>query len=153
MRIAPADLKRLVHQRFGDRLRRAGSFAQLTVLGASACLDAAGGSGSLGLLWSSTYGAVGSTRTALGELRSGEPVMPYTFIATQPHLAAPLFAQHVHPLARSAFLYFEPQADRWLSELARAWLGQCDRVLIGRVEESSDPALEHRSEWYLLAKP
>ena len=153
LRIPPGELRGRVHARFGDRLRRAGPFAQLTVLGAAACLDTSGGSGSLGMLWTSTYGTAVSTRAALAELRAGEPLMPYTFIATQPHLAAPLFAQHVHPLARSAFLYLDAQGEPWLRQLARAWLGECDRVLIGQVEESSDPALQHRTDWYLLAKP
>ena len=153
LRIAPAGLKDRVRERFGDKLRRAGSFAQLTMLGAAACLDAARTAGTLGMVWTSARGALLATHSALAELRAGEPLMPYTFIATQPHLAAALFAQHVHPLARNAFLYLDAQGEPWLRELARAWFEECDRVLIGQVEESSDPALEHRSEWYLLVKP
>ena len=152
LRIAPSELKRRVHERFGDKLRRAGSFAQLTVLGAAECLEAAGGEGRLGMLWTSTHGSVLATYAALAELRAGEPLMPYTFIATQPHLAAPLFAQHVHPLARSAFLYFDAQTEPWLDALARAWLRECERVLIGRVEESSDPGVSHRSDWVLRSR-
>ena len=150
LRIAPAELRSRVHARFGDRLRRAGTFAQLTLLGAAACLEAAPGPGTLGLLWTSSRGAFLATRAALAELRSGE-LMPYTFIATQPHLAAPLFAQHVHPLARSALLYFEAGDERWLEALARAWLSKdCTRVLLGRVEESTAGADAHRSDWRLL---
>src|SRR5262249_1919794 len=114
---------------------------------------AAGGAGTLGMLWTSSRGAVGATGAALAELRSGEPLMPYTFIATQPHLGAALFAQHVHPLARSAFLYLDPHGGPWLRALAQAWFGECDRVMIGQVEESTEPSVEHRSEWYLLVKP
>jgi len=152
LRIAPSELRRLVQARFGDKLRRAGSFAQLTVLGAAACLDAAVGTGPLGMIWTSTYGALAETRAALAELRSGEPMMPYTFIATQPHLAAPLFAQHVHPLARSAFLHLEPGGERWLLELARAWRRDCERILVGWVEESVTESGLHRSDWSLLAE-
>jgi len=149
LRIAPTELRGRVHARFGDRLRRAGSFAQLTLLGAAACLEAAPGSGALGLLWTSSRGAFLATRSALAELRSGE-LMPYTFIATQPHLAAPLFAQHVHPLARSAFLYLEAGGEHWLDALARAWLREdCTRVLLGRVEESAGGDA-HLSDWRLL---
>jgi hypothetical protein len=149
LRIPPSELRGRAHARFGDRLRRAGSFAQLTVLGAAACLEDAGGSGTLGLLWTSSRGAFLATRSALAELRSGE-LMPYTFIATQPHLAAPLFAEHVHPLARSAFVQVEPGQEALLETLARAWSRDCERVLIGQVEESAAEAAPHRSDWRLL---
>jgi len=152
LRIPPPELRSLVHARFGDRLRRAGSFAQLTVLGAAACLEQAGGGGTLGMLWTSRRGAVLATRAALAELRSGEPLMPYTFLATQPHLATPLFAEHVHPLARCAFLYLEPGQDTVLATLARAWTSTCDRVLLGRVEESAAADAPHESDWRLLRR-
>ncbi len=152
LRIAPSELRSRVHERFGDRLRRAGSFAQLTVLGAAACLESAGlagGAGALGLLWTSSRGALLATRAALAERRGCE-LMPYTFIATQPHLAAPLFAQLVHPLARSAFVQAEPGRQALLEALARAWSRDCDRVLLGWVEESADAAAPHRSDWRLV---
>ena len=123
LRIPPHELRERVHARFGDKLRRAGSFAQLTVLGAAACLENTRASGSLGMLWTSTHGSILATSAALAELRSGDPLMPYTFIATQPHLAAPLFAQHVHPLARSAFLYFGPQVAPWLEKFPTVGAG------------------------------
>jgi hypothetical protein len=150
LRIAPAKLRGLAHERFGGELRRAGSFAQLTLLGARACLEASGTTGTLGLLWGSLRGAVLSTQSALGDLRRGDPVMPFTFVATQPHLGAALFAQLVHPLARSAFLYLEPDGEPGLLPLARAWLAGCDRVLIGRVEESVEDGIPHESDWGLL---
>jgi hypothetical protein len=152
LRIAPAELRGMAHQRFGGELRRAGSFAQLTLLGARACLEASGTTGSLGLLWGSLRGAVLSTQSALGDLRRGDPVMPFTFVGTQPHLGAALFAQLVHPLARSAFLYFEPGGEPGLLPLAGAWLADCDRVLIGRVEESVADGVPHESDWGLLAR-
>jgi len=160
LRIAPAELRTLAHKRFGDKLRRAGSFAQLTLLGARACLEEARqneagrteGAESLGLLWGSSRGAALSTHAALHDLRSGDPVMPFTFVATQPHLGAALFAQHVHPVTRSAFLYLEPGGEPGLVELARAWLRDCDRVLVGRVEESAADDASHQSDWCLLAR-
>jgi hypothetical protein len=155
LRIAPAELRGLAHKRFGDNLRRAGPFAQLTLLGSRACLETAGkvpgSSGPLGLLWGSSRGAALSTQAALEDLRRGDPVMPFTFVATQPHLGAALFAQHVHPLARSAFLYLEPGSEPELAALARHWIGECDRVLVGRVEESAADDAPHQSDWCLLA--
>jgi len=152
LRVPAAELKRRAHERFGDELRRAGSFAQLTLLGATACLEAAGGGGLLGMLWTSAHGTLLSTRAALGELRSGEPLMPFTFIATQPHLAAALLARRGIPVARSAFLYLEPGGERWLVELARVWLGDCERVLVGWVEESAADGVAHQSDWCVLAE-
>ena len=160
LRIAPADLRRRAQERFGGELRRTGSFTQLAMLGASACLrdtsGAAAGNGPLGVLWTSVHGTLASTRAALEELRSGGPLMPFTFIATQPHYAAALLARRGEPVARSAFVYLEPGGERWLAELARAWLRQdCGRVLLGWVEESAaDASMEtapHQSDWCLLA--
>ena len=88
LRIAPDELAPRARERFGGELRRAGSFAQVSLLGAQACLDAAPAAGSLGVLWGSAHGAVGAARAAIAEAASGEPVMPFTFVATQPHLAA-----------------------------------------------------------------
>ena len=94
LRIAPEELRARARKRFGGELRRAGSFAQLCLLGAQACLDAAGVRGPLGVLWTSAHGAALATRAALKEgLQPGAPAMPFTFVATQPHLAAALIAQ------------------------------------------------------------
>jgi hypothetical protein len=153
LRLAPAQLRARVGQRFGAQLRRAGSFAQLALLGAEACLDAAGAGRTLGVLWGSAHGALLSTRAALAEQREeGEPVMPFTFVATQPHLAAALLAQRSHPVARSAFLYVAADDWPWLMHLARAWLADCERVLLGWVEESAAEDVPHQSDWCALAR-
>ncbi len=137
LRIAPDDFPGRVRARFASELRRAGRFAQLCLLGAQACLDAAGGDGPLAVLWASEFGALHATRAALDEgLRRGEPAMPFAFIAAQPHLAGALLAQRSHPVTRTACLYLA--ADAWpsLPQLAQRWLAECDRVLVGCVEES-----------------
>ena len=152
LRIAPDDFSARVRSRFASELRRAGRFAQLCLLGAQACLDAAGGDGPLGVLWASEFGALHATRAALDEgLRRGEPAMPFAFIAAQPHLAGALLAQRSHPVTRTAYLYLA--ADAWpsLPQLAQRWLAECDRVLVGCVEESAAGAT-HRSDWCLLQK-
>lgn len=152
LRIAPHELRARAHARFGGELRRAGSFAQLCLLGAQDCLDAAPASGPLGMLWTSTHGALLATRAALADgLSRGEPAMPFTFVATQPHLAAALLAQRSHPIARSAFVYLAAQGWPWLAQLARTWLVDCGGILVGRVEESIAEDIAHQSDWCLLA--
>jgi len=153
LRVAPDDFPARVRARFASELRRAGRFAQLCLLGAQACLDAAGGDGPLAVLWASELGALHATRAALDEdLARGEPAMPFTFIATQPHLAGALLAQRSHPVTRTACLYLP--ADAWpsLLRLAQRWLAECDRVLVGCVEESGSGGVAHRSDWCLFRK-
>jgi hypothetical protein len=151
LRIAPRELRERAHQRFGGELRRAGSFAQLCLLGAQACLDAANTRGSLGLLWTSAHGALLATRAALRDgLQKSEPAMPFTFVATQPHLAAALLAQRSREIARNAFLYLDADGWPWLARLAQAWLADCEQVLVGRVEESTAESIAHQSDWCLV---
>ena len=153
LRVAPEDFPARVRSRFASELRRAGRFAQLCLLGAQACLDAADGDGPLAVLWASEFGALHATRAALADdLRSGEAAMPFTFIATQPHLAGALLAQRSHPVTRTACLYLA--ADAWpsLPQLARRWPAECERVLVGCVEESGAAGAAHRSDWCLLQK-
>lgn len=153
LRIAPHELRARAHARFGGELRRAGTFAQLCMLGAQDCLDAAPGRGPLGVLWTSTHGALLATRAALADgLARGEPAMPFTFVATQPHLAAALLAQRSHTVARSAFVYLAADGWPWLARLAQVWLAECTQVLVGRVEESVEEAAAHQSDWCLLAE-
>jgi hypothetical protein len=153
LRVAPEDLPARVRVRFAAELRRAGGFAQLCLLGAQACLDAAGGDGPLGVLWASEFGAVQATRAALDEdLKRGEPAMPFTFIAMQPHLAGALLAQRSHPVTRTACLYLPPEAWPRLPRLALGWLAECERVLVGWVEESGSGGAAHRSDWCLFQK-
>ncbi len=153
LRLAPEDFPARVRVRFAAELRRAGRFAQLCLLGAQACLDAAGGDGPLGVLWASEFGAVHATRAALDEdLERGEPAMPFTFIAMQPHLAGALLAQRSHPVTRAACLYLPPHAWPGLPRLALGWLAECERVLVGCVEESGSGGVAHRSDWCLFQK-
>ena len=153
LRVAPDDFQARVRARFASELRRAGRFAQLCLLGAQACLDAAGGDGPFAVLWASEFGALHATRAALDEdLRRGEPAMPFTFIATQPHLAGALLAQRSHPVTRAACLYLAPDAWPSLPQLAQRWLAECDRVLVGCVEESGSGGVAHRSDWCLFRK-
>ena len=153
LRVAPDDFPARVRARYAAELRRAGGFAQLCLLGAQACLEAAGGDGPLGVLCATELGALHATRAALDEdLRRGEPAMPFPFIATQPHLAGALLAQRSHPVTRTACLYLAPDAWPSLPRLAQGWLAECERVLVGCVEESGSGGVAHRSDWCLFQK-
>jgi len=146
LRIPRDQLAERVRERFGGELRRAGTFAQVGMLGAVACLEAAPRASSLGVLWCSTHGAREAAEAALAEIAGGEPVMPFTFVATQPHLLATLLAQRGIPVTRAAFVHVAPPEWPVLLDLARAWLGTCEAVLLGYVEEGQP----HRSDWRLL---
>lgn len=148
MRVPAGDLAIRSRERFGGELRRAGGFAQLCLLGAQACLDAAPPGGSLGVLWSSSRGPVNAVRTVLAEAASGEPVMPFSFVAIQPHLAATILAQRGVDVARAAFVRIEDDAWPWLLAQAASWLETCERVLLGRVEEGET----HQSDWCLVQR-
>src|SRR5262245_30604387 len=80
------------------------------------------------------------------------PVMPFTFVATQPHLAATLLAQRGAPVARAAFVHVAPDAWPMLLDVAQAWLASCDAVLLGWVEEAAEGEA-HQSDWCLLREP
>jgi hypothetical protein len=150
--LAPDRLADAVRARFGSELRRVGAFTQICQLGASACLDAAASAGRLGVLLGTVGGAVSATRAALGEpLRRGEPSMPFTFIATQTHLSGALLAHRSHEVARAACVYLEAQDWPWLLRLGESWLGECERVAVGCVEEAAD-GRPHRSQWCLLVR-
>jgi hypothetical protein len=151
VRAAPGEMPARVRARFGAELRRAGSFTQLGLLGAQACLDAAPGEGPLGVLWASARGARDATRAALDDsLRRREPVMPFAFIATQPHLAGAFLAQRSIPVTRTAHLHLAVDAWPWLLHLGRCWLAECAHVLVGWVEESNGEDAMHRSDWCVL---
>jgi hypothetical protein len=152
LRIAPDQLAARTRERFGGELRRAGSFAQLCLLGAQVCLDSTPGRASLGVLWASRHGALAAARTALREAANGEPVMPFTFVATQPHLAATLLAQRSAPVARAAFVHIESSHWPLLLRLAQTWLASCEQVLVGWVEEAAEKHGTHQSDWCVLQK-
>ena len=141
-----------VRARFGSELRRLGAFTQLSLLGAQACLGASGTAGRLGVLLATEHGGLTAARAALGDgLRRGEPMMPFTFIATQTSLAGALLARREHDVARAACLYLEPGDWPWLLRIARSWLAQCERVAVGWVEDAAGGE-PHRSYWGVLVR-
>jgi len=151
-RISTAELAPRAREQFGGDVRRAGTFAQLCLLGAQACLDGMPRRSSLGILWGSTYGAREAARAAIREVADGELVMPFTMIGTLPHLAATLLAQQGAPVMRAAFVHLQPAGWPWLLSLARAWLAGCEQVLLGWVEESAAAGEPHRSHWCVVQR-
>lgn len=150
--LSPDSLRAEVREHFGAELRRLGVFTQLCQLGAERCLEAAGGvPARLGVLVGTAHGARSAVLAALDEgLARGEPVMPFTFIATQTSLAGALFARRQPGIVRSACFYFAQENWNALADLAGAWLaGGCGGVLVGWVEESCAPGEPHRARWAL----
>ena len=136
----------------GSELRRLGVFTQISLLGAVACLEASGTAGRLGVLLATEYGALAAPRAALDDgLRRGEPMMPFTFIATQTNLAGAALARRSHDVVRAACLYLEPQDWPWILRIARSWLGECERVAVGWVEEAAGTE-PHRSHWGVFVR-
>jgi hypothetical protein len=148
LRVPANELATRARERFGGELRRAGGFAQLCMLGAQACLDQSPLGKTIGVLWSSSRGPVGAVRALLAEAANGEPVMPFSFLAVQPHLAATVLAQRDVPVGRAAFVRIEDDAWPWLLTQAAAWLASCERVLLGRVEEGA----VNQSDWCLVQR-
>ena len=144
LELAPEELAREARARFGPELRRLGVFTQLCLLGADTCVEASATRGSLGVLLATAHGARSAVRSALGE------VMPFTFIATQPHLAGALLARR-HPVVRAACIYLEAQDWPRLQRLAGEWLADCERVALGWVEEGGGGA-PHLSRWELALR-
>jgi hypothetical protein len=70
----------------------------------------------------------------------------------QPHLAGALLAQRAHPVTRSAHLHLADEDWSLLLSVAQGWLAECERVLVGWVEESDSPDVEHKSDWCLFQK-
>jgi hypothetical protein len=55
-------------------------------------------------------------------------------------------------VACTACLYLPPDAWPGLPRLALGWLAECERVLVGWVEESGSGGAAHRSDWCLFQK-
>jgi len=144
LELRPEELAREARARFGQEVRRLGAFTQLCLLGAETCLERSGTSGSLGVLLATAHGARSAVQAALAE------VMPFTFIATQTHLAGALLARR-HAVVRAACVYLEAEDWPGLQHMAQAWLAGCERVALGWVEEAGGDA-PHVSRWQLAVR-
>lgn len=156
--LAPDDLRTQLRTLLGQPLRRAGTFAKLSVAGAMSCGEASKEL-TTALLWSSAFGAHEETQSVLRELSCGVEPMPFDFIATLPVVSAIHAAQHAPSIKFGVFLpAMADAAETWprLLLLALHWLDEhrCDRVICGWVEEARERtgAIEHISHWLALTR-
>jgi hypothetical protein len=93
----PADWREALARRLGQRPRRIGSWAELALFGALACLDDAGETelpSSALLSLSSWVGPETVLMSSLNELATELP-MPIAFLQSQPGQVLPVLAQHL----------------------------------------------------------
>jgi hypothetical protein len=55
-------------------------------------------------------------------------------------------------VTRSAHLHLADEDWSLLLSVAQGWLAECERVLVGWVEESDSGGVVHKSDWCLLRK-
>lgn len=93
----PADWRELLAHRLGTRPRRIGGWAELALLGARLCLDAAQEErlpqGAL-LRVVGTHGPMAATRLAAEQARHGLP-LPFSFMQSQPSQMLAAVSQHL----------------------------------------------------------
>jgi len=70
----------------------------------------------------------------------------------QPHLAGALLAQRAYAVTRSAHVHLADEDWSLLLSVAQGWLAECERVLLGWVEESDSASVALRSDWCLLRR-
>ncbi|MET0349323.1 MAG: beta-ketoacyl synthase N-terminal-like domain-containing protein [Rhizobacter sp.] len=145
----PADWRDTLAKRLGHRPRRLGPWAELALLGARQCLDAAGEDTlppDALLRVASWRGADTATAAALDQCRTGQP-MPFTFLQSQPSQMLAALSQHLHWQGDARFLIADD--TKHLLALARHEVGPAG-LLIGWVEEGAVAGTEARSEWWRL---
>jgi hypothetical protein len=137
----PADWRDQLARRLGTRPRRIGGWAELALLGARLCLDAAHeeqlAPGAL-LRVVGVHGPMGATRGVAEQAAQGLP-LPFTFMQSQPSQMLAALSQHLGWQGDARYvLARDPQA---LLQLAQLECGPAG-LLIGTVEE------DRRTQWW-----
>jgi hypothetical protein len=137
----PADWRDQLARRLGTRPRRIGGWAELALLGARLCLDAANEeqlpAGAL-LRVVGAHGPMSATRMVAEQAQHGLP-LPFTFMQSQPSQTLAALSQHLGWQGDARYvLGRDPQA---LLQLAQLECGPAG-LLIGTVEE------DHRTLWW-----
>jgi hypothetical protein len=142
----PPDWHARLCQRLGERPRRLGTWAELSIYGARQCLDDAGeatlADGAL-LCVASLRGPVAATRAAIEQVAGGGTPMPFSFLQSQPGQMLAGLCQHLRWHGDARFV---------LSRDATALLNLVQReagapgLLLGWVDEGASP----RSEWWRM---
>ena len=137
----PADWRGRLADRLGESPRRLGSWAELALYGARACLDAAHEPAlpaGATLRVASLSGPLRATRTVIDQARAGMP-MPFAFMQSQPSQMLAALSRHLAWQGDAGFtLSRDPQAVLQLAQLEAGPAG----LLIGWVEE------DLRTEWW-----
>jgi len=140
----PADWRKQLALRLGQRPRRIGAWTELALFGARQCLDAAGEAAlpaGVHLRVASLSGPRNATRAIIEQGALGLP-MPFSFMQSQPSQMLAALSQH---LGWSGDARFTLGRDRdTLLRMAQRECGAAG-VLIGWVEE------DQATEWWRLA--
>ena len=146
----PPDWRERLGRRLDQRLRRIGSWAELALYGARACLDLSGEerlpAGAM-LCVSCHRGPVEATQRALVQRAERGLPMPFTFLQSQPGQVLAALCQSLHWSGDArCVLGRDPQRVLALAQLEAGPAG----LLFGYVDEG--PVL--RSEWWrMVAAP
>lgn len=137
----PADWRDQLARRLGTRPRRIGGWAELALLGARLCLDAAQEeqlpAGTL-LRVVGVHGPMGATRLVAEQATQGLP-LPFTFMQSQPSQTLAALSQHLGWQGDARYvLSRDAHATLQLAQLESGPAG----LLIGTVTE------DHRTEWW-----
>lgn len=140
----PADWREQLVQRLGTRPRRIGGWAELALLGARLCLDAAGEATlapGATLRVGSLSGPMSATRSVAGQAREGLP-LPFSFMQSQPSQMLAALGQHLGWQGDARFIQTrDVSATLRLAQLECGPAG----LLIGWVEE------DLRTAWWRYA--
>lgn len=137
----PADWRDQLARRLGARPRRLGGWAELALLGARLCLDAAGEehlpAGAV-LRVVGVHGPMEATRAVVEQATQGLP-LPFSFMQSQPSQMLAAVSQHLGWQGDARYvLGRDPQATLQLAQLESGPEG----VLIGTVAEGL------RTQWW-----
>ena len=141
----PEDWRARLASRLGSRPRRVGTWVELALFGALACMDDAGEATldeAALLTVSSVHGPDAALRQALAEAREGPP-LPIGFLNSQPGQVLPALARHLRWRGDGRCLTSrDPATALWLAS-PRAGAGG---LLAGWVDEDAPG----RSDWLRL---
>lgn len=165
----PLDIKTLLREAGGPKLRRTNRITELSLLGALHCVAGRELANRCGLYLASGQGSVGDTSSLMQQiLRDGLEPMPLSFINVSSNMPGYYVAQTLGLESRNLAVSSRLAAFDSAFELARLDLaaGNVEQALVGVVEECSYPlddyrrhvglgeefALAESSAWLLLGR-
>lgn len=165
----PADWREALARRLGQRPRRIGSWAELALAGALACLDEAGETALPASALLSLSSLSGPETVLLGSVQNlaNELPMPIAFLQSQPGQVLPVLAQYLHwsgkgrclttrdPLdaLRLACLEAEPAGGFLLGWVDEAAGGKSVWLRAAAVDYSDRPGTTEAADFAALWRP